>query len=191
MLRKLVPGFLVVSLFAMALVAHAEMQFNEKYEEYWWIWNPCDPVPPGFYSIVEAKVEIHMLYAVTEDSNGGHHVRGLMNMKLSGEGMHLDWMTGDLYSTGVTYKGQGVYNYSDNFNKPGAATNYTWSEKMQLKGSDGSKITMVWKVHGTINANGERVVDRWEYEIVCKEKKSAPSKGDTVTTKWGKIKSQY
>jgi hypothetical protein len=190
MLRKLVLGFLVVSLVAVALVAHAEMQYNEKYEEYWWIWNPCDPVPPGFDSIVEAEVEIHTLFAYTEDSNGGRHYKGHMNMKCSGEGMHFDWMNGILYPTGVTYKGQYVYNWSEN-SKPGAATNWIWSDKMQLKGSDGSKITMVWKAHVTINANGEWVVDRWESEIVCKEGKPAPSKGDTVTTKWGKIKSQY
>ena len=191
MLRRLVLGFLVVSLVAVALVAHAEMIQNEKFEEYWWIWNPCDPVPPGFDSIVDAKAEVHMLYAVTEDSNGGLHYKWHINMKCSGEGMHLDLTNWTLYPTGVTYKGQGVYNNSYNYSKPGAATNYTWSEKMQLKGSDGSKITIVWRAHFTINANGELVVDRWESKIVCKEKKPAPGKDDTVTTKWGKIKSQY
>ena len=190
MLRRFVLGFLVVSLVTVALVAHAEMIQNDKFEEYWWIWNPCDPVPWPIESFVDLKVEGHMLYAVTEDSNGGHHYKWHMNMKCSGEGMHFDWMNGILYPTGVTYKGQDVYNGSGNF-KPGAATNETWLDKMQLKGSDGSRITTVWKSHVTINANGEWVVDRWEYEIVCKEKKPAPSKGDTVTTKWGKIKSQY
>jgi hypothetical protein len=190
MLRRLVLGFLVVSLVAVALVAHAEMQFNEKHEQYWLIWNECDPVPPGFDSLIDAKAEVHMLYAVTKDSNGGRHYKFHMNMKLSGEGIHFDWMNGVRYPTGVTYKGRGVYDNSYN-SKPGAATNETWSEKMQLRGSDGSKITMVWKGHVTINANGEFVVEHWEYEIVCKEKKPAPSKGDTVTTKWGKIKSQY
>jgi hypothetical protein len=190
MLRKLVLGFLVVSLAAVALVAQAEMQYNEKYEQYWLIWNECDPVPPGFDSIIETKAEVHMLYAVTEDSNGGRHYKFHMNIKFSGEGMHIDLQTGDVYPTGVTYKGQRVDNSDRNF-KPGAATNETWSEKVQLRGSDGSKITMVWKAHITINANGELVVDRWESKIVCKEEKPAPSKGDTVTTKWGKIKSQY
>ena len=190
MLRRLVLGFLVVSLVTVALVAHAEMQYNEKHEQYWLIWNECDPVPWYIYSIINAKAEVHMLYAVTEDSNGGRHYKAHINIKFSGEGMHYDWVNEIFYPTGVTYKGQRVDNSDRNF-KPGAAINETRSEKVQLKGSDGSRITMVWKGHFAINANGESVVDRLESKIVCKEEKAAPSKGDTVTTKWGKIKSQY
>lgn len=174
MLKKIIPTLVVLAL--AASLVQAEVLVNEKNPVMWYTWIPCT----GDEVILEGFM--HVLITGTVDANGGAHGKYKMQpMNLQGE---VIWGPNE----GAKYNGTG--GTQDQWNMKKGET-YTFINNYRMIGQGKAPNYMVHETwHVTINANGEvtAVVDN--VKVSCKGK-PAPSKGDTVTTKWGKIKSQY
>ena len=69
-------------------------------------------------------------------------------------------------ANGNTYNGHYTYNYTYDYDGQGA-DGYTYIYKIGMKSKTGCSFSITYKVHYKWNANGELVVDNYEYEIDC------------------------
>lgn len=177
MLKKIIPTLVVLAL--AASLVQAEVTYNEKLPVTWWVYPPCTG------DVVELGGYVHALWTWTEDANGGIHMKWSESCKLQGEVVGPP----DSPNLGAKYNGTINFHFYQWNIKKGETQTVINNLRMIGKGK-APNFTVHYTRHITVNANGEvtAVVD---FEKVKCEVKPAPSKGDTITTKWGKIKSQY
>jgi hypothetical protein len=178
-LKKIIPALVVLAL--AASLVQAEVTQNVKVPVTMYVEIPC---PES--QILSLTGDLHMLYALTMDENGGVHVKShVQPQNLKGEIVWPD----DAPNLGAKYNGTGVTQYERNIKK---GETYTYINNFRMIGQGKApNLTVHVTLHTTVNANGDITTDVVNVKSDCKEKKPAPSKGETVATKWGKIKSQY
>ena len=150
---------LLAATFSMATVqpAAAEMLQNDKSDITWTLWVPCANGGAGEMVVLEGVM--HTKFSVTNDGNGGFHVRtSSQPQKLQGVGQ----ITGDKYN------GNGITQTNDNVRGPFPST-YTYVNNYNFIGQGkGNNFQVHETVHVTINANGEITADTNNYRSTCK-----------------------
>jgi hypothetical protein len=99
------------------------------------------------------------------------HITGIEHFQYSyADGKyHVHLNTSQLSGTGTsgdTWHGMISENANENFDANGS-TEYNIEERYNLHSSSGCSFTLIYRFHLTMDANGNLVVDRFDYSIEC------------------------
>lgn len=131
----------ILALFVIALPAMAQNgAYQEKGSDWWYAYNPC----------CEEMVYVEFDYHIVSNKNN-------WNVQLKGDG-YGEW--------GTTYRMKEKVHETYQWSENGAYVAWYFA-KVRYQADDGCGFVVSYKMHFVINANGDVVLERYEYTIEC------------------------
>jgi hypothetical protein len=153
--KKAIPAIAMLTLLLGMTQAYGEVTYNDKYPYDMAVWVEC--ANGGAGELVTLSGELHELWVVTLDGNGGYHLK--MHFNASGiKG------TGDV--TGAKYQAVGVT--QDQMNGK-IGVEYTYVNNFRIIGQGkGNNFTVHENIHITILADGTVTAYHDDFKTECK-----------------------